>query len=285
MLLLTLLGCSIGGNNPPRFKSFNDKDVTYIFGFAILEGSLSGAIPVTAGQRYDMEIKVTDSNGDDIELLFPLSPEGLHFDSRETTGYWDVPTEPINQYLNMQILAVDENGAVDSLYVPFSVEGYQWDTGWYGDSMLYGLELQGDANVENGFHGTLLVNVGMGCVYTWPETHGVAFDSTTTDVPSCRDCEKTWSIELGQGQFNNTMCENSIRDYYGSDILDAIENTPTLYLGWSQEATIDGVHYQQPMFLYSPMFPALSPDIEPHWVPNGQGTLQNQRLTFSLSLY
>ena len=59
------------GNSPPRFQTFNDEDVKYLFGIAylqsaIFEGILSNPTPKVG------YLEVSDVNGDDVEIYFPV---------------------------------------------------------------------------------------------------------------------------------------------------------------------------------------------------------------------
>ena len=90
-ILIQLLGCNIGGNEPPRFKSFNGEEVKYLFGIAYIQSYIFEGNTVYPGTRWDIDIEVSDSNGDDVEILFPSAPGVFEFNQETQSGYWDIP--------------------------------------------------------------------------------------------------------------------------------------------------------------------------------------------------
>ena len=135
--LLFICGCNIGGNSPPKFQTFNDEKVKYLFGIAYLQSSIFQGIPVEPNTRWNFTIEVSDVNGDDVEILFPSAPGVIEFDQETRTGYWDIPPDVPNYYPSVQVLAVDEHGASDVLFL--NLEIYQeWDSGAWDSGALRG---------------------------------------------------------------------------------------------------------------------------------------------------
>ena len=256
MWLLLLSACQIGGNNPPRFQTFNDIDVKYLFGIAYIPPTVE--LTARRGERIDWDINVRDADGDSIELLFPSAPATVHFEADSRTGYWQVPDDPILDYAGFQIVAVDERGASDVLFVNYIIEDFVYDTGdWltYFDTRLYG-----DVNVENGWTGAIHFHTDLtDCTWTWPETTGQA------STP-CPHCVKSWAVRLGRGAPSSGDCEG---------FTEILEDLETLDIGWSPEAIIDGVTYPNPVFMYN--------DLE-GWLPNGRGSVQGNLFSFEIDL-
>ena len=251
-----MLACGFGGNNPPKFQQFNDIDVRYLFGIAFLP--FDTYLSASTGEQVDFDIKVRDSDGDDISLFFPSAPVGLHFSSDAKTGYWQVPEEPIAEYAPFQIVAVDEHGASDVLFVDYTIDNFLYDTGDF--LSFFTTKLYGEANVENGWSGTIhLFTDFLPCQWTWTQ-------STAVQNSDCEYCTKAWTIQLNQGEETDGSCEEL------GEELNTIEE---IKIGWAPEAIIDGVTFVNPIFHYIP---------EEGWRPNGRGILQGNRLSFEISL-
>ena len=256
MWTLLLMSCQIGGNNPPRFQTFNDIDVKYIFGIAYIPPTTE--LSAKRGERVDWDINVRDADGDSIELLFPSAPATVHFDSTATTGYWQVPENPILDYAGFQVVAVDEHGASDVLFVDYLIEDFIYDTGeWL---TYFNTKLYGEINIENGWAGAIHFYTDItDCTWTWAETTGQI-------IEPCPYCSKTWSVSLGRGEPLNENCE---------DFADVLEGFEKIDIGWTQEALIDGVTYPNPVFMYD--------ELE-GWLPNGRGSVQGNVFSFEIDL-
>jgi hypothetical protein len=257
MWLIMILACKLGGNNPPRFQQFNGIDVKYLFGIAYIPET--EYLYANTGDKVEWDIKVRDADGDAIELLFPGAPATVHFDSDSTTGYWQVPDSPISDYAGFQIVAVDERDASDVLFVNYIIEDYVYDTGeWLS---IFSTKLYGEINVENGWIGEINFTTDIiNCTWSWSETIGYE-DSL------CPNCIKTWTIELRRGTQTSGEC---------GDLEELLNEIEQLKIGWAPSATIDGIHYSNPIFQYV--------DGE-GWIPNGNGSLIGNRLNFELELY
>jgi hypothetical protein len=253
-----ILSCKLGSNTPPRFQKFNGTKVKYIFGIAYLPEQEAANLITKQGERVDFDIEVRDADGDEIELLFPSAPAGLHFSANEKTGYWQVPTEPISESAPFQVVAVDERGASDVLFFNYYIEDFVYDTGdWLN---YFTTKLHGEANIEQGWDGTVHFYTDLlPCTWTWEETTGTVDDS-------CQLCTKAWTVQLNQGEQSEGTCEEF------SEILNEITE---IRVGWAPEVVIDGVTYPNPVFYYV--------DGE-GWMPNGRGSVQNNRLSFDIDL-
>jgi len=259
--ILSMLACSIGGNTPPRFQSFNDRDVKYLFGFAYLENPWDPII-IEPNARWTFTIDVTDANGDDLEILFPSAPGEIQFDSETMTGYWDVPEDPLSSYADLQVLAVDEQGASDILFVPVEVNvGWDtaWDTGLFWDSITP--QLVGDLRVESDVTGQVeLLSPNEGCKITWDEVHG-------TEIAPCPDCERSWRLTLNDGILEST------RDRCPA-LRDELQSTPH-EIGFASEVIHNEMRFTNTILYNHPTA---------GWVPYGTGSLAQHRLNFILEM-
>ena len=61
-----------------RSKTFNGEDVNYLFGLAYV--SLFEPERVSVGEHYEMNVEISDPDGDPVELLIPGAPPGLTMD-------------------------------------------------------------------------------------------------------------------------------------------------------------------------------------------------------------
>ncbi len=117
-MMAFLLACT-GANEPPRFESYNGLKVKYLFGFAYPDGELGEELIVSAGERFDISIDVSDADGDEIELLFPQAPLGWSFEANSRKGYWMVPETYWSDHITLQVLAVDENGGASAMFLTY----------------------------------------------------------------------------------------------------------------------------------------------------------------------
>lgn len=264
-----LIGCNIGGNSPPRFKTFNGEEVKYLFGIAYLQSSVFEGVLVDPGTKWNITVEVSDANGDDIEILFPSAPGVLEFDQETHTGYWDIPDEVPNYYPALQVLAVDEQGASDVLFVNLEVkqdwdsgawDSGLWDTGWWEEPYYSGGPyLTGDINVENGFVGSVEYrNPALQCRITWQYVEGHS-------IENCEWCERTWKINLQHGTVETRpdSCRNA---------LSSLESQEW-NIGWTSSVLWNNLQYENPVFLDHPTA---------GWTPMGQGQLEGNRFGFTL---
>lgn len=268
-LPLFFLGCNIGGNSPPRFQTFNGEEVKYLFGIAYLQSVIFDGIVVEPDTRWNIELEVSDANGDDIEILFPGAPGVIEFDQETRTGYWDIPTSVPNYYPEMQVLAVDEHGASDVLFL--SLQVYQewdsaawdtsaWDTGWWNDSVYTnGPVLSGSVNLENGFVGSIeLQDPRLQCRITWQNVEGQSIDN-------CDWCERTWKFTLRNGTVETRP--DSCRD------LEASLESQEWRIGWAENPIWNDLIYDNAVFYDHPTA---------GWSPMGKGNLEGYRFDFTL---
>lgn len=279
-MLIFLMACNLSGNNPPRFQSLNGREVKYLFGFAYLSNP-EEILTASAGETITIEIEVTDSNGDDIELLFPKAPAGWEFDSSERSGVWHVPEDPLSYYYSLQALAIDEHGASDILYFDYGIGGFWdtglWDTAFDPEDILGDIQyvLKGNGNVENGFEGVLTLEAHSSfCSITWEYTQ--PFGETTD---SCSDCSKAWKLHPGEAHLTETDCAEVFEAYdfsFSPEEFGLEEKLPEeIFIGWTPSFSWNDLSYENAI-LYK---------VEEHWLPYGIGFIQSNRLEFSLNLY
>lgn len=260
-LPLWLFGCSLGGNTPPRFHFFNERKAKYLFGFAYLENPwIAEAVP--SGARWTFSVDVSDANGDTLDILFPSAPGEIHFDTDTMTGYWDVPEDPLQDYATLQVLAVDEHGASDILFVELEISG-AWDTGWDTSEEWYFTQpwLEGDIRVENRFLGQIdWMDPDHRCKITWSNVDG-------QEIAPCENCERSWQFQLTQGDAATSLpdCAES---------LTRLEST-THEIGWATAVEDNDMTFSNSILYHHP---------DSGWIPAGNGSLQQQRLQFTLKL-
>ena len=259
--LISALACSIGGNTPPRFQSFNGRNVKYLFGFAYLENPWNPVV-IEPNARWTFTVDVKDANGDSLEILFPSAPGEIQFDPETMTGYWEVPEDPLSSYTELQVLAVDEQGGSDILLVPLEINiGWDtgWDTGMYWSNMTP--QLVGDLRVESELTGQVeLLSPYEGCKVTWPEVQGIEIDA-------CPDCERSWQLTLNDGLLES-MNDRCL-------VLRAqLESTPH-EIGFASEVIHNDMTFQNAVLYNHPTA---------DWVPYGTGSLAQQRFNFILEL-
>ena len=277
--LLFLFACNIGSNNPPRFQTVNGEKVRYLLGIAFINPETM--FIATPGETQTIDIEVTDSNNDEVELLFPAAPEGWEFDSSSRSGVWHVPEEPLNYFYNIQALAIDERGASDVVWFGYGIQGL-WDTGAASDTgfavetILGDVKyvLKGNGNVEHDFQGSLRLEAqSYFCSIIWEYPEPIGIETT-----SCADCEKTWKLRPRQGELIESDCDEilasydlpvSIADLHLESILPE-----EISIGWSPAYVWNEITYEN----------AVLREEESLWLPYGTGSLQNNRLAFSLIL-
>ncbi len=257
--------CNIGGNTPPKFKTFNGEEVKYLFGFAYLPSSVFAPTVLQPNTRWDIEVEVSDANGDDVEILFPSAPGTIYFDQDSHSGYWDIPSSAPNPYPSLQVLAVDAQGASDVLFL--NIEVFQeWDTGlldtgfrndWSGE----GPHLVGDFNIETDLDGSIQFLDPFGrCKITWAEVEGV-------QTEPCEQCIHTWKFHLQNG-------EPETRQRSCLETLNTLESK-AWNVGWSEAVEWNGVHFTSPvMYRHSTA----------GWMPSGPGQVEQNRFSFTLDL-
>lgn len=270
-ILIQLLGCNIGGNEPPRFKSFNGEEVKYLFGIAYIQSYIFEGNTVYPGTRWDIDIEVSDSNGDDVEILFPSAPGVFEFNQETQSGYWEIPVTVPDTYPTVQILAVDEHGASDILVLNLEIhqdwDSGLWDTGWWDDTNYGGPGsndspfLTGDMNIENGFVGTIEYrNPRTQCRIQWNRLEGES-------IENCDWCEHTWQFSLAQG---------SIATRDGSCDGDTLVlESQDWRIGWATSTTWNELDFENTVLLDHP---------DAGWTPMGQGTLIGNRFDFTVSI-
>ena len=278
--LLALMACNLSGNNPPRFQSINGREVKYLFGFAYLANP-EEIFTAEAGESVTIDIEVTDINGDDIELLFPRAPAGWEFDSSASSGVWNVPEEPLGYYYSLQALAIDEHGASDILHFDYGIAGFwdsgQWDTAFDFEDILGDVQyvLKGNGNVENGFDGTLTLEAQSdfcSMIWEYSQPYGEAIDT-------CPACTKAWKIRPNRGEIIQNNCQEIFEAYelsISADELSLLVEIPAeISLGWTPSFSWNSIIYED----------AILYQTDDLWLPYGIGSIQNNRLAFSLNLY
>ncbi len=272
--MLFWMGCNLGGNTPPRFQTFNDREIKYLLGFAYLANPWE-PITVSTGERWDFEIEVKDSNGDSIEIVFPRPPGELYIDQTSHSGYWEIPEDPLagtldweprgsteTAYTEFQVLAIDEQGASDILFVALEFERPtsedSWDTSEdYWEEAVP--ELIGDMNIENRFEGIIQwVDPYGQCKITWNQVEGSA-------ITPCSQCDYSWAFKLTQGDAETpqqTCLETQTS-------LESME----FQIGYNDSLIWNEMHFQNTMLFNHP---------EAGWVPYGDGEIHQQRLSFTL---
>ena len=263
-----LFGCNIGGNSPPRFQTFNGEEVKYLFGIAYLQSATFEGIAVEPETRWNIDIDVSDANGDDIEILFPGAPGVFEFNQENHTGYWDVPAEVPDYFPQLQVLAIDEHGASDVLFL--SIEVYQewdsagwdtasWDTGWSNIPSYGGPTLTGSMNLENGFVGSMeFQDPRFQCRITWQAVEGQS-------IESCEWCDRSWQFTLRNGTVET-------RPESCSDVQTNLESQEWR-IGWTENAIWNDLTYEDTVFYEHPTA---------GWSPMGQGNLEGNRFDFTL---
>ena len=277
--MLLMLSCGGTGNNPPRFQTINGREVKYILGFAYL--SNPGEIfTAEAGETVTIDIEVTDINGDEIELLFPRSPKGWEFESTEKSGVWHVPEDPLDYFYALQALAIDEHGASDILYFDYGIAGF-WDSGLWDTAFDFGdilgdvqYLLKGNGNVESGFEGTLTLEAQTSfCSVRWefPQPYGI-------EVQPCPGCVRAWKIRPNQGILGESDCQE-IFEAYGLDfspdqLRSLVELPEEIAIGWTPSFLWNDIQYEN----------AILYQADAQWLPYGVGSIQANRLDFSLNI-
>ena len=272
LMFLTALSfaCNVGGNTPPKFKTFNGEEVKYLFGFAYLPSSVFSPTVLQPNTRWTIDIEVSDANGDDIEILFPSAPGTIYFDQESHSGYWDIPNSVPNPYPGLQVLAVDSQGASDVLFL--NIEVFQewdtglwdtglWDTGFRNDWTGEGPHLVGDLNIETGLSGSIQFLDPFGrCKITWSEVEGVP-------IAPCEQCAYAWKLYLENG-------EPETRQSSCLETLSALESR-AWNIGWAEEVEWNSLYFASPvMYRHSVA----------GWMPSGSGSVEQNRFSFTLDL-
>ena len=255
--LVSLFACSLGGNTPPRFQSFNGREAKYLFGIAYLENPWQAEY-VQSGQRWEFTLGVKDANGDSIEILFPSAPGELNFDSETMKGYWDVPDEPMDAFTELQVLAVDEHGASDILLVGLELELNGEDTGYFEDD--YRPKFYGDLHVENNVDGTITYwDPNTDCRILWENVRG-------EEIQPCPECEQSWRILLTRGTTESPLTEC----HEAQTLIESIRYE----LGFAKESSHNEMYFTDSIWYNHPTS---------GWSPYGTATLAQNRLTFTLN--
>ena len=247
--ILLLSACKLGANDPPKFKKFNGDDVNYLFGLAYV--SLFEPEQVRAGERYEMDVEVSDPDGDRVELLVPGAPSGLTMDKHLHEGFWQVPEELWTDYFTVQLIAVDERGGSDALFLTFEVSGVELDTGL--EPIVYHmlLDLPADASTAGRVE---LFNPMLDCSEIWTQVQALP-------IEACALCEHSWVLDARREEpLIEGQCE---RSWF----------TPhRLSVGWTRQTTIEGIPYNNALLLKSDAF---------GWSVFGGGTLRSNLLNAS----
>ena len=263
------MGCNIGGNTPPKFHTINGEEVKYLFGFAYVPSTIFTPLVVEPGTRWDISIEVSDSNGDDVEILFPEAPGQINFNQETKKGYWNIPAEVVDYFPTLQILAVDDKGASDILIYPLEItqewDSGMWDTGNMRDEwMLQDSHLVGEFSIneiDNRIQGEMaFLAPYQRCKITWTETEG-------SSVTPCDLCTHSWTVTIQRGTPESTQpnCLET-QQQLEADVWN---------VGWANTVNWNGLQYESPLLFEHPTA---------GWIPFGQATVQQGHFSFKMDL-
>ena len=201
---------------------------------------------VTAGERFNIEIEVSDADGHDVELLFPNAPLGLNFESTQRKGYWDVPQSYFSDHVTLQILAVDEKGGAGVLFVTHH---------------LNEVELPG-RGLSASVWGTIDQSTSTAEVYyAYNEWCQWSSNSVALDViEPCPDCTHSWSLNVALSS---------------SEECFSIGEATRLDIGWAPTLTVDGVELTDVMLMKH----------DDQWSYAGTGSWEEDKLSFNMQMY
>ena len=254
MIVSTLLlsACQLGANDPPKFSTYNGEDVNYLFGLAYV--SLFEPERVSVGEHYEMNVEVSDPDGDQVELLVPGAPPGLTMDKRSHRGAWHVPEDLWTDYFTVQLIAVDERGGSDALFLTFEVAGVELDTG--DEPIVYQLTL--DLSADGSVAGRAeLYNPVLECTEVWMGVRA-------HPIEACAQCEQSWVLDSRrEAPLLEGTCERSWFTPHG------------LNIGWTRQTTVEGITYTNAVLIESEVY---------GWSVFGTGTLRSNRLSASVRI-
>ena len=104
------------------------------------------------------------------------------------------------------------------------------------------------------------VSEDLPCRWTWAAVSGES-------VENCPYCSHTWLLTLGEGAESVGDC---------SMVEEELVEQTALRLGWAEAAEIEGVQYQNPVFVY---------EEGRDWAPVGQGQVKDNRFDFTIDIF